>query len=323
MGVSDQVASVLITGAGTGMGLATAVHLAQRGFQVYASVPDLDQREGLDAAAAEYGPRLRVLQLDVTDQASIQSAVDTVIAECGGVFGLVNNAGVGLRGFFEDLSEEEIRRLFDVNVFGAMSVTRAVLPHMRAARRGRVVLITSSGGRIASMTLSGYCAGKFALEGFGESLALEVQPLGLRVSMIEPGLVMTPHFTVHRGRAKAAMDPGSPYYAWFVQHEHMVDNILRKNRITPADVARTVHRALTDRRPKLRYPVGWRAKLLISLRRHLPGELFERLYFGQVIRRVTQAHRPAAELSTLSIPGAGPTDALGSCRARVEVDANA
>jgi len=295
--------SVLITGAGTGFGLATALHLAKQRFRVYASVPDLSQQEAVEAAAAEYKVSLRVLHLDVTEQSSIQSAVDTIIAESGSIYGLVNNAGLGLRGFFEDLSEVEIRRLFDVNVFGAMAVTKAVLPSMRSVRRGRIVIISSAGGRIASMTLSAYCAGKFALEGFGEALALEVAPLRLHVSLIEPGLVMTPHFTVHRGRAVAALDPNSPYYVWFAQHEKMVDDILRTHRITPVDVAHAVHWALTAKRPKLRYVVGWRAKLLVALRRHLPGEIFEYVYFRQVIRLVTRPSQPAKALGELSLPG--------------------
>jgi len=302
--------SVLITGAGTGIGLATALYLAEHGFQVYASVPDLGQQEGVDTAAAEHGVSLRVLQLDVTDQSTIESAVGTVIAESGGIYGVVNSAGLGLRGFFEDLSEAEIRRLFHVNVFGVMAVTRAVLPHMRVARRGRIVIITSAGGRIASMTISAYCASKFALEGFGESLALEVAPLDLHVSLIEPGLVLTPHFTVNRGRAAAATDPSSPYYAWFVQHEKTVDDILRTRRIVPMDVAKVVAQALTAKRPRLRYVVGWRAKLLISLRRHLPGELFERIYFGQIIRMVTQPREPARGLSEPSASDALSTDYL-------------
>jgi NAD(P)-dependent dehydrogenase (short-subunit alcohol dehydrogenase family) len=289
--------SVLITGAGMGLGLETALHLAERGFEVYASVPDLSQQGGVDTAAVDWGVSLNVLQIDVTDQASIEAAVDTIVAECGGIYGLVNNAGLGLRGFFEDLSEEEIRRLFDVNVFGTMAVTRAVLPHMRVARRGRIIMISSAAGRIAEMTISAYSASKFALEGFGEALAQEVMPFGLHVSLIEPGLVMTSHFTVNRGRARAAMDPHSSYYAWFVQHEKMVDDILRTNRITPVDTAKAVHRALTARRPKLRYVVGTGAKLFISLRRHIPGELFERVYFAQVIRRVTKPRVPAKGLS--------------------------
>ena len=308
---------VLITGAGSGFGLAAALDLAQRGFEVYASVPDLAQREAVEAAAAARGVTLRVLRLDVTDRASIEAAVSAMVAERRTIDGVVHSAGLGLRGFFEDLAESEIRHVFDVNVFGVMAVTRAVLPHMRSARRGRVVIITSAGGRIASMTLSGYCAGKFALEGFGESLALEVAPLGIAVSLIEPGLVMTPHFTLHRGRARAATDPAGFYYPWFVQHEQMVDEILRAGRVTPQDVARAVRRALTDRRPRLRYMVGRRVKLAVLLRRYLPGELFERLYSRQLARRITRPATPARGLSELSldaVTGAAPGRAVEGAR---------
>lgn len=295
--------SVLITGAGTGIGLATALHLAERGYAVFASVPDLGQRAGIEEAAATRGVDVRVLLLDVTHRGTIESAVSTIMRDSGGIYGVVHCAGLGLRGFFEDLKDDEIRRLFDVNVFGVMAVTRAVLPHMRTARRGRIVIVSSAAGRIASMTISAYCAAKFALEGFGESVALETAPLGLHVSLIEPGLVMTPHFTVNRGRARTALDSNSPYYAWFAQHESMVDDILRQNRVTPADVAIAVRRALTARNPRLRYIVGWRAKLLISLRRHLPGQLFHRIYSRRLTRIVTSPREPATGLSDLSLPG--------------------
>ena len=290
MSDSHQVGSVLITGSGTGLGLATALYLAQRGFKVYASVPDLSQQEGMDAAATEQGVSLKVLQLDVADQASIEAAVGTIIAECGGIYGLVNNAGIGLRGFFEDLSEEEIRRLFDVNVFGTMAVTRAVLPHMRAAHRGRIVIISSVGGRIGSLAVSAYCGTKFAQEGFGESLAQEVQPFGVRVILVEPAIVSTERWTVNRGVAKRALDPNSPYCAWFRQEEKLANGLVASSPTKPLDIAKTVHRALTAKRPRLRYMVGRRARLVVALRRYLPGELFERIYFGEVIRRVTMTN---------------------------------
>jgi NAD(P)-dependent dehydrogenase (short-subunit alcohol dehydrogenase family) len=283
--------SVLVTGAGTGFGRSTALLLAARGFRVYGTV-QTGQREDLEKAALEHGVELRVLDLDVTRAESVASAVGTVVAESGGVFAVVNCAGVGLRGFFEDLSDEEIRTAFDVNFFGVLAVTRAVLPHMRSAGEGRIVMMSSAGGRIAAMTLSGYCAGKFALEGFSESLALETAACGVVVSILEPGLVATPHFTVHRGRAKAALDPGSPYRVWFSRHEALVDEILETGRITSEDVASAVHRALSARRPRRRYVVGWRPKLLVALRRLLPDLWFDRLYLRESVRRVSMVRRP-------------------------------
>lgn len=280
--------AVLVTGAGSGFGLSTALRLAERGFHVYGTVVDEVQRTDLTKAALERGVAIEALSVDVTDRSSIEAAVNVVLQERGGLWAVVNNAGLGLRGFFEDLSDEEIRRVFDVNVFGAFAVTRAALPHMRRAGEGRIVLMSSAGGRIAATTLSAYAATKFALEGFGEALALEMAPFGVGVSIIEPGLVFTPHFTVHRGQAKAALDPSSPYRAWFEAHERMVDDILRTKRISPEDVAREVHRALTARRPRRRYVVGWRPRLLIAFKSHLPDAWFDRLYQNVNLRTLTR-----------------------------------
>jgi len=286
-----MTSSVLITGAGTGIGLETALYLAEQGFQVYPSVPDLSQQETVHVAAGERGVSLQVLQLDVMDQQSVQSAVDTIVEEADGIYGLVNNAGIALRGYFEDLSDAEIRRLFDVNVFGTMAVTRAVLPQMRRARQGRIVIITSIGGQIGSLAVSAYCATKFAQEGFGESLAQEVTPFGVYVSLVEPAVTKTERWGPHRGFAEHAFDPESPYYAWFLESQRLTDRLVETSPTRPIDVARSVHRALTAKRPKLRYVVGRRAGLVLTLRRYLPGELFEWLYFGEAVRQVTSVKR--------------------------------
>ncbi len=280
--------SVLITGCSTGLGRETAFYLAERGFQVYATVRDINQVDPLLASARDRNIQLRVLALDVTDRDSTQKAVQTIIAESGKIYGLINNAGVGLRGYFEDLADAEIRQVFEANVFGVMSVTKAVLPYMREARRGRIVFISSIGGRIGSLGVSAYCATKFAVEGFGESLFQELAPLGLSVVLIEPGIIKTERWTTNRGTAKGARDQCSPYYAWFCQAEKESDQLVRASTATAADVAALVHQALTVERPKLRYMIGRKARLAVALRRWLPGELFERIYFGIVMRRVTR-----------------------------------
>jgi NAD(P)-dependent dehydrogenase (short-subunit alcohol dehydrogenase family) len=283
--------SVLITGASTGLGRESALYLAERGFRVYATMRDFDRRDSLEEDAGKRNVQLRILRLDVTDRGSIDQALETVLKESGGVYGLINNAAVGLRGYLEDLTDAEIRQVFDANVLGTMALTRAVLPHMRRARRGRIVLISSVGGRIGSLSVSAYCASKFALEGFGESLSLEVAPLGVRVILIEPGIIKTERWSSNRSIAAGALDPKSPYYDWFRQAEREADKLVQSSTTRPADVAAAVHRALTVARPRLRYMVGWRARLIVALRRILPGELFERIYFGLVVRRVTHPDR--------------------------------
>jgi NAD(P)-dependent dehydrogenase (short-subunit alcohol dehydrogenase family) len=283
--------SVLVTGTSTGFGMEIALYLAERGFQVYASMRDLNRRAELDAAAARRNVTPRVIELDVTDQASIDAAVRTVVAETGGIYGVVNNAGQFLRGFFEDLDDAEIRQVFETNLFGVMAVTRAALPHMRAARAGRIVIISSVAGKIGAPSGSAYSASRFAQEGFAEALSQEVEPLGVRVVLIEPGITKTESWTVDRGVAARARNPNSPYYEWFNRAEHLFDRAMQSSPIMTEDVARTVHTALTARRPRMRYIVGRRAGLVVALRRYLPGELFERLYFGEVMRRVTGARR--------------------------------
>ena len=283
--------SILVTGAATGLGRAMALHLAERGFQVYGTTRDLKQADELHALARERNVKLRILPLDVTDPQSIKSAVETIVAESGGIYGVINNAGIGLRGYFEDLADEEIRRVFDANVFGVMAVTKAVLPHMRKARRGRILLISSVGGRIGALGVSAYCSTKFAVEGFGESLFQEVAPLGVQVVLIEPGIIKTERWTTNRGLAKHALSPDSPYHDWFRQLEKESDQLVRASTATPEDVAALVYRALTVERPKLRYMVGRKAKLAVGLKRWVPGELFERLYFGIIMRRVTRPAR--------------------------------
>ena len=283
-----MINSVLITGASTGLGLEIALYLADRGLEVYASVRDLGQRSALDEAAARRGVQLHVLQLDITKKDEIEEAVGMVVEQSGGIYGLVNNAGIGLRGYFEDLSEEEIRSVFETNVFGTMAITRAVLPHMRVAKRGRIVIVTSVGGRIGAFAVSAYCATKFAQEGFGESLAQEVIPFGIYVSMVEPAIIKTERWGANRGVARGALNPQSPYYAWFRASERLADHLVETSPTQPVDVAGAVCNALTARRPRLRYIVGRRTSLVMTLRRYLPGELFERLYFGEAVRRVTK-----------------------------------
>ena len=279
---------VLITGSSTGMGLETSMYLAARGYRVYASVPFESDIPVVDTAARERGVTVRTIVLDVTDEASIDGAVTTILEESGSIYGLVNNAGLGLRGCFEDITDAEMRDIYNVNLFGAMAVTRRVLPSMLDTRRGRIVHITSVGGRIASFGLSGYCSTKFALEGFGEALALEVAPFGVRSIMVEPGIISTPHWTVNRGTAKHALDATSRFATMFARHEAIADWRTAKSRITVTHVAEAIYEALHASNPRMRYVVGLPASVMVLGRRYLPERWFEAIYFGLLLRRVTR-----------------------------------
>jgi short-subunit dehydrogenase len=204
---------------------------------------------------------------------------------------------MGLRGFFEDLSMQEIRRLYDVNVFGIMELTQAVLPHMRARRSGRIIITASAAGRMGEMSIAGYSSGKFAVVGLGECLRQEMALLNIHVSVLEPGLIYTPHFGVNRNRARRAQDPGSPYYFWFCQHEAIVDGLLAANKFTAEDIAGVVHKILTARHPRLHYMVGFKFKLMLALRNIIPFEWYERIHERIIVRMVSHPRRPASGLS--------------------------
>ena len=288
---------VLVTGAGSGLGHVCALHLAARGDDVYGSTLTTDEAAYLEREAARRNVTVHPIVMDVTDRASVEAAAERIRAQRGRLDALVQFAGMGLRGFFEDLTLDEIRRVYDVNVFGTMTVTQVMLPLLRASR-GRMIVTTSIAGRVGSMSISGYSSSKFAVEGFIECLAQEMAPFGVSISLLEPGLVFTEHFTRNRNRAARASDPASPYYAWFCQHEKIVDDLLRRNRFTPQHIAQVVEQILSARRPRLRYVVGVKAKMVLALRRYIPGELFERVYFGMVRRMVTAPRHQAPGLSS-------------------------
>ena len=278
--------AVLITGSSTGLGLETALYLAERGLRVYATIRDIANRDAVLEAAAARGVELEVVQLDMTDSASIERAVGEIVAANGTIYGLVNNGGIGLRGCLEDTTDDEVRRLFETNVVGTVAVTRAVLPHMRAAGRGRIVTITSVGGRISAFGVGLYCASKFAQEGLTEALWQEVGHFGIKAVIVEPGIIRTERWGIHRGEAEGASNPASPYYRLFRASEAAADRLVERSKTQPADVAATVHEALTAENPKLRYVVGRPAAVVIKLRRFLPERFFERVYFGSFQRRI-------------------------------------
>jgi NAD(P)-dependent dehydrogenase (short-subunit alcohol dehydrogenase family) len=278
--------AVLVTGSSTGLGLEIAIGLAERGFTVYATVRDLAMKDEVLAAAQARSVQLRVLRLDLNDEASITAAVNQIMSDAGGIFALINNGGVGLRGCLEDVSNDEIRTVFETNIYGTIAVTKAVLPAMREAGRGRVITIGSVVGRVSSFGVSVYCASKFAQEGLAEALSLEITPFGLHSILVEPGIVKTTRWSTNRATSANALASTSAYRALFSAGEVLADKVVERSRTTAADVAVAVAEALTDERPRLRYVVGQPAGLVILLRRYLPNRLFERLYFGGLLRQL-------------------------------------
>ena len=265
---------VLVTGCRSGFGLHIAVRAARAGHTVYAGLRDLSTKDALLEAAA--GLDVRPVQLDVVDEAQQRDAVDAIVAEHGRLDALVNNAGVALGGFWEQVEEDELRRLFDVNVFAPWALTKRCLPHLRAVgREGIVINVTSMAGRQAMPGLGMYAASKFALEGMTEALRHELRPFGVRVVLVEPGPYRTDIFGRNRTVAKNA-DDASPYAPYLAKLEAVVAKLEPKMG-DPVEVADLVVRLLTDPRPRLRYPLGPGVPARLWARRVLPFEGVEKI----------------------------------------------
>jgi NAD(P)-dependent dehydrogenase (short-subunit alcohol dehydrogenase family) len=258
---------VLVTGSSSGIGLATALHFGRLGDEVYAGVRNISTATELAGAIEAEKLAIRPITLDVDDPASVTRAVGEVLARSGRVDVLVNNAGIGGGGPIEDVPVDWVKSLFETNYLGAIRMIQAVLPGMRGRRSGAIVNVSSIAGRLAIAGHGHYSAVKHALEAVSEALAQEVQAFGIRVAIVEPGVVVTPIFT----KAKRFADPGSPY-AVHVHRLLLFYQMQMKTPSQPADVARVIHEAVTAKEPRLRYLVGDDAERLVAGRQRLTDE---------------------------------------------------
>jgi NAD(P)-dependent dehydrogenase (short-subunit alcohol dehydrogenase family) len=255
----------LVTGSSSGIGLETALLLARNGFHTYASMRNLEKSKNITQLANKEKLPLQVVQLDVNDDRSVKEAIDKVVAENQRIDVLVNNAGYGLFGALEDLSIEEIKAQFETNFFGVVRVTQQVLPVMRKQNNGMIVNIISVGGRIGIPGLSAYHSTKFALEGLSESISYELEPFGIRVVIIEPGVIRT-NIINSSIIAKKALDPKSPYFSLMQKLENNFKSMMENASASspPEEVAKVVLQAVTSESPKMRYAVGNDASSIIQ-----------------------------------------------------------
>ena len=200
----------VVTGSSSGIGLATSLALARNGYLTYATMRNLAKRGSIQSIVDKQHLPIRVVQLDVTDENSIKSAMQSMLSEAGRIDLLVNNAGYALTGAFEDIGIDEIKAQYETNVFGVIRVTQAVLPIMRKQGSGMIINISSGAGRIGYPGGSAYVSSKFALEGLSESMAFEIEQFGIRTVLVEPGFIRT-NFGENIDIAKKAQDPNSPY----------------------------------------------------------------------------------------------------------------
>ncbi|MFW3615851.1 SDR family oxidoreductase [Billgrantia antri] len=264
--------TVLITGAASGMGKATALLLAEQGYTVYAGVRSHSQE--LMEEAGKRGLELNTVSLDVQDTASIQSAVQHVIEEEGKIDVLVNNAGFGLLATLEEGTDEEIFKQFDVNVFGLIKMTREVLPHMRKAGSGVIVNISSFLGRMGLPLLSHYNASKYAVEGITDSLRFEVAPFGIRVHSVLAGLFGT-NF-VKKGLVANSQTTGddSPYKELVAHFVPIVAKAINEGP-DPQPIALAVKSIIENEDSEIAVKVGQEAELFVPLRREMDDKAFE------------------------------------------------
>lgn len=270
---------VVVTGSSTGIGRAAALHLDRLGFTVYAGVRREPDGESLRAEASA---RLRPLLLDVTDAAAIEAAAKSVADERGGagLAGLVNNAGIGVGGPLEFLPLDELRRVLEVNVVGVLAVTQAFLPLLREAR-GRVVIVGSSSGILATPFAGPYCASKFAVEALADALRAELRPWGMQVSVVEPGNIDTPIWGKTQ-RYADELEARVPEAAHKLYGDAIaaMRRYLERSARTGAPVetcSRAIEHALSARRPRTRYLVGNDARLEAFLARWVPDRLRDRI----------------------------------------------
>ena len=253
-----------ITGCSSGFGQAFAQAVIAHGDQLVATARHAEQ---IATLASEHPDQVRGMALDVTNAEQVQETVKTAVDAFGHIDVLVNNAGYGLFGAFEELSDEQIRQQLEVNLFGAMNVTRAVLPFMRAQRAGHLVQISSVSGQVGSIGFSAYQASKFALEGWSEALSQEIAPFGIRVTIIEPGTFRTNW----AGRSMVKSQPISAYRETTESRREQIQAENGSQRGDPARAAQALIAVVESEHPPLRLPLGTDATTRI--RQHIQQQL--------------------------------------------------
>jgi NAD(P)-dependent dehydrogenase (short-subunit alcohol dehydrogenase family) len=264
----------VVTGSSSGIGYETSLTLARNGFLTYATMRSLDKSENIKSVATKENLPIRINQLDVTNDVSVKNAVQAILSETGKIDVLVNNAGYGLNGAFEDLAMDEIKAQYETNVFGLIRTTQAVLPTMRKKKSGIIVNISSGAGRFGFPGGSAYVSTKFAVEGLSESISYELEPFGIKVVIVEPGVIRTNFVTVV---AKKSQDPNSPYSQIMQKTATVIENMMKNSSSSPDLVANVVLNAVTNENPNLRYLAGKDVETWLDSKRTMSDEEFYKM----------------------------------------------
>lgn len=272
----------IVTGASSGFGLLTTLELAKAGFQVIATMRNKAKADELlkEANRLIIQSNLIIHELDVTSESSVEQLA-AMIKSIGRVDVLVNNAGYAGAGFVEEITMEEYRKQFDTNFFGVIAVTKTVIPFMRRQRKGKIINVSSISGKIAFPGLSPYVASKHALEGWSESLRLELSPFGIAVTLIEPGSYKTSIWTTGKQVTTLSLQTNSPYFNYMKSIEDYISSGEGQFG-NPKDVAEKIASIALDERPNLRYPIGKGVRTTLMLRKFIPWKLWEKLFIKKL-----------------------------------------
>ncbi len=257
----------VVTGANSGIGRAVAVHLATKGYDVFGTVRDTAKADKLLQLADKAGTSVRLITMDVADDASVANGMGQILEAAGHVDVLVNNAGVGGNAVLEETPVSMYADVMNVNVYGAVRCTQAVLPKMRERGRGTIVNVTSITGRLAALAQSPYVASKWAFEGISEALAQEVAPFGIRVAIIEPGVTKSSIFAKNIDAPNQSGAYDTHYRRMFQFYAEGIANAT-----DPSEVAQVIEHAITTDKPVLRYPCSWGGQAIVDGRKALSDE---------------------------------------------------
>jgi short-subunit dehydrogenase len=281
MGISVMRQVALITGSSSGIGYETSLALARSGFSTYAGVRNMKNSDILEKKIAKEKLDLNILQLDVNDKSSIDNAINRIKTEEKRIDVLINNAGYGLVGFFEELGLDEIRKQFETNFFGVLNVTKKVIPIMREQNRGTIINLSSGAGQVGFPGISAYVSTKFAIEGFSESLMYELFPFGIRVIIIEPGVIKTNFFN-----NCIVSDKSSKKCSLYSNSLKKIQNnieLMQEHATPPIEVAKVILQALNTDEPKQRYVVGNDAVMILEAKRSLSDIEFKKMMMQNII----------------------------------------
>jgi short-subunit dehydrogenase len=271
----------LITGCSSGIGYETALMLARNGYHTFATMRNTKKSDSLEEIIRKERLDLNIRELDINDNTSIENTINCIKREANRIDVLINNAGYGLVGFFEDLTLDEIRNQFETNFFGVLNITKKIIPIMRLQKSGTIINVSSGAGQVGFPGISAYVSTKIAIEGFSESLMYELLPYGIKVVIIEPGVIKT-NFFRNCIVSEHSMKKSSPYSRSLDKFQRNVE-LMQEHATSPIDVAKVIIQVLGNNEPKQRYIVGNDVAMILEAKKNLSDIEFKKMMMQNII----------------------------------------